>query len=728
MSNALNPHYVLAELARALETAVVHADPAVRERARARLSKWSAVAQGLASGTLDIGSRQPTSAPVWATLEVLHGGCASGVLAAEGERLAHERELAARLGVDATDRRAFALHYLSAEGRTELLAMLESGMYAIDVPEEGALLAMAAVLAHGEADAAMRILEAIGPYLSRLRFFPRPTRRRSERRVTVHVTTVGPTRQALASVETPVAVRRMHETLAVWIPLTDRAVDLVVETIVAERPFARVSAEWGGRAARFLSDYASARARHTLVRRPHKAGENLSVLASAIETAAAGLPLSSRELGLVRVAVRGHEAAHGKAGSDARAARRAEESRVLGIPTRKDVCADVVRRLEAQNADGTLTSIEDVPRYASVRKKLERCLEASVGELVSRGALTSGEAVARVLPQVSAHVRSLGFADPRVALLHAQIDAAFRRRRSLLLLGYERQVSLDELPWVSALEALRRDDGTSTSAARSLLAEVAAVVIDAFPHAIVPNPLLKELRALADRAQLRLPLVDELAADIFQGGFTSKFVEAARIAADRLEGTLYARYFELPVAEVRAVAASAAGGPAGPIAAFGDLCRSRAPRPAERRSRVAECGQVIEQQQILTTQNLVPLLDLSGLPRGRCADLALRTFGWIRRRYRRELAAGRPSLSFLKNGAYAFRQLIVYLSYAGDEAAADFLRAAEAAVARDGVAGVRLRNVLDGLVDAHEGRTPRVRYLGWVTGDHPLLPRRAGGT
>ncbi len=50
----------------------------------ARADRWRAVLDGMADGTLSIGSRTPVAdTPAWVTLEVLHGGFASGRYLAE---------------------------------------------------------------------------------------------------------------------------------------------------------------------------------------------------------------------------------------------------------------------------------------------------------------------------------------------------------------------------------------------------------------------------------------------------------------------------------------------------------------------------------------------------------------------------------------------------------------------------------------------------------------------
>lgn len=84
--------------------------------------------------------------------------------------------------------------------------------------------------------------------------------------------------------------------------------------------------------------------------------------------------------------------------------------------------------------------------------KVTRALEAPVEELVARNVITSGDVLARVLPQVTAGLLAANLDDPRLAALYAQTYAAFRR--SLLLLNLEHQIRFEELPWIGILEPL----------------------------------------------------------------------------------------------------------------------------------------------------------------------------------------------------------------------------------------------------------------------------------
>src|SRR4051794_19786216 len=102
-----NPGYALAQLMRALAS--------TSERAHARAAEWQRVLSGMLDGTMAIGSRTPLKGtPVWATLDVAHGGFATGGFAAGGELRPHELDKLAKVprGTAVTERAALNAHYL----------------------------------------------------------------------------------------------------------------------------------------------------------------------------------------------------------------------------------------------------------------------------------------------------------------------------------------------------------------------------------------------------------------------------------------------------------------------------------------------------------------------------------------------------------------------------------------------------------------------------------------
>ena len=127
------------------------------------------------------------------------------------------------------------------------------------------------------------------------------------------------------------------------------------------------------------------------------------------------------------------------------------------------------------------------------------------------------------------------------------------------------------------------------------------------------NPLIRELDALARESRLNVPFVEELAADIFMGTFSAKFLAAAQLAGQLLRGSLYERYYDIDYEQLRLMAPDRPqkGSNARTSSTFAALCHSRSEAPSG--WSVAANGMVIEQAQILTTHNLASLAGPIGL-------------------------------------------------------------------------------------------------------------------
>jgi len=173
---SVNPGYVLGQLSRAILSAVENPDAIVRQRAIERIKQWEQVFREMLSGSISLGERAPVQGvPEWVTLEVLHGGFASGNLLAGGPLQPHEIRLLDRLNLPLDKgRTAINIYYLSDAGHQELCGMLESGCYRINVPEEGAFLVVVWLLLHGMQEQAQELLESLTPFFDRLRFYPVP--------------------------------------------------------------------------------------------------------------------------------------------------------------------------------------------------------------------------------------------------------------------------------------------------------------------------------------------------------------------------------------------------------------------------------------------------------------------------------------------------------------------------------------------------------------------------
>ncbi|RKH20258.1 hypothetical protein D7X74_04505 [Corallococcus sp. CA047B] len=744
----IGTQYPLGQLARALQTSQEHPDAEARARAQDKVRAWTEVFSGMIQGTLTVGSRVPVAeVPAWATLEVAKGGFATGRLLAEGALQPHEQALLSRLQREDTDNARAVLNawYLGEEGLAELRRMLRTGGYRIQVPEEGALLVVAWLLDHDQAERARGLLDQLAPFFPRLRFYPVPAATPQADTAFVHVRDVGETRGALARVRPRPELQRQWESARVWTPLYDRLVALWAGALREAPPAFHFDADFEPRARTLLSDIDRALEQHTLCAWPRKPQLNFgrlhTVLKDALQARTSLLPGQARR---VRGVLEAISQARGLPGSERLDALRARQREQLERPSGVDFAREALRRMDGLPGDAGLDSLEALTAPvkgfafpASIERKLRLSLNAPVEMLVEQRLIRSSETLARVVPQLSAQVRALGISQPSLRALYSALYTAFRRRRSLLLVNLESQVKLEELPWVGAIDAYRKLGLAAETASRRTLEQLVRLTLSSFPEVLLPNKLLQEVRALLKGADLQVPVVDELAADIFMGAFTEKYLEAARQAQEQLAGTLYARYYDLPSAlQVMNDTKQSRHGPR-TSEAFAALCTARAKdgEGSAQRS-VAANGRVIEQAQILTTHNLATLveaLDLRPVLEPHLEALALRCFTRVCELLEARPPAYRSRLRNVKNAAYAWRHMLFFLSLRPEATHPAFLQEMEARLSqRRGDLAQRLAPAMLGLRHAVSGgqrkdAPPGAQcFLGWTVKRHWVLGAAPG--
>jgi hypothetical protein len=778
--------YAIGQLRRAIDSLAAARGPQGQAGLEAKISRWRSVLAGMADGTLTVGSRTPVSGtPAWVTLDVAHGGFASGRYLAEAPLQAAERDVLVRLGdglPGSTDRERVNLWYLADAGQEQLRRMLAGGRYRVEVPEDAALPVVAWLLDHGEYEAALDLVSELRPWMARLRFAPLLTASARTPTAAVHVQTAGQVAGALRSHEPRPQIAVMAETLRVWQPLFERLVDLWCDTVDGQLPHLAASpagragaatvtggwpcgrwpADWAERRSAWLADYASAAGNYRLAGQHRSPKSNFARLRLALERCERdSSSLTGRDVGWIRRVLANTVTRHGAPGSPSRAAFRSGQVQVAIQPLHADLARVLAGRVDRYPADGGISSVDLVvgdvgptesaqvppgsPIPAYLIGKAARAVEAPVEELVRRGIIGSAEMLADVLPQISAQVLAADVDDGDLRRLYGQAYAAFRRRRSVLLLHLEHQVRFEELPWIGAVQRFRVKDAQAGRAARQTLEQVTLLALTSFPQAIVPNPLLAEMTTLATQAGLSVPLTEEVAADIFMGTFTEKWRRAAEVASSSLDGTLYASYYDLPSPRTwsgpltgRAGADSRRWGKE-TAEDFSALCTARAAeaRASDNRgSYVAANSTVLEQAQILTTQNLAQLADALNLREQIAAaapELADRAFAWVVGRLGIHPDNQHARLRAVKNAAYAWRQAIYFLSLSDHGTQTEVLArlrghlqaASEDLQARFGPAIDGLAHVITGGRFDQRGRAPEPaagrRFLGWATGPHWVL-------
>lgn len=747
----VNAGYAALQLAKALTTAVDHPDPATRRRAEAKIATWEQVASNILSGSFDYGSRTPVpGAPAWATLEVVTGGFATGDLLAGGPLQPHELALLERFPqVPQSEARRFLnAYYLSEEGLAELQQRLRSGGYQIELPEEGALLVVAWLLEQGLVEEARALLDKLSPFFSQLRFYPLLIDAAPDSGTRVHLQDVKTTIQDLTAIKPNRRILAQREASNVWAPYYDQLVALALETAVDDQPGRQIPDGWKERATKLLGEYAALRRQHQLCGKPDKQNGHFAKLRNLLQQMTTA-QLTDAQLGMLALIVRAYVAKRGIPDSQQCRDQRAREQGYVASPLFADVSKVVIERMQVLPHNRGVDDIvplqrpldaaeaerfrlpEDCVVPETIRRKVERCLNETVQELIARGLITSGETLARVLPQMTSSVRAAGIADPTLRKLYAAIYRAFRKRRSLLLLNLQKQVQLEELPWITALDRFRRKRVGTSEAAQHTLAEIARIAYQAFPHVILPNKLLQEMRALAKSAGCEIPLVDEVAADIFMGQFSDKFTAAAHIAADMLQDSLYARYYDIDFAQVRKLQKFPGKRRYDSVDELAKYCAKRAGVP-NRSWSPATNGMVIEQQQIVTTQNLAACFgqfDLTEQLGDELFELAQNCFRWICRRQQIKIVGWHARLIMIKNTAYAWRQMIFYLSMQPEMIEPFLAWADEHFAAQAEAFQTRFQPAMEGLKLAAAGqaldaaalqKSSAKRFLGWSREKHWL--------
>ncbi|WP_286074990.1 hypothetical protein [Stenotrophomonas sp. 59] len=737
---AIGSGYIGAQMTRALRALQEAANRQQRQSAQARVDRWSRLLDGKALDLLQHGSRTPIEgAPAWATPEVVTGGFATGALLAGGPLLDWERHLAAQVLDTGTgnERQRLNAWCLGDEGMAWLHARLQQGDYRVGVPEESALLTVAWLLQQGAHAQVEAILAAIVGWFPSLRFYPEPVPLAAGTEklpaggdFTLFVETAGAVVAQLQRRTSSARVKTQHHVLMQWRPLYATAVGVFLQTWRDGQPCMQFPQDWLPDAKQAVATFRTLR-RQSPGRKAsrHRDVELLEYLALCVD----GAVLTPHQRSRVGQIVNDHVGKHGVPDSDTYAARMRFEQESVAAPPHAALARIAANRLRLFPADAGVVDVASLQRDVqpdeatslvaagsvlprTLRQHVARCQQGTVEQLIEAGLVPSLESLALLLPQLGARVAERGFTDPAHGRLYAACRTAFDARRSLLLLNLQSQVRMAELPWAAGLESERQ---RGTPAARRMLADIVALALRHYPETPLPNPLLRQLRSLADSAGADLPLVEELAADIFMGAFAPGFAAAARHAGRFTAGSLYARYYGIDsmllerLGEPRPRTGRQSQHRVDDLAG---LCLARADL-APGQAGPAANGAVIEQVQILTTHNLAVLFDrfqLDAVLAEELPDMIQRGFSAVCTDLQQVAPHWHAWLTARKRGAYAWRQMVFFLSRLDDAGLAQSMATLRSLFAAQ-PSGFQRRfaPAMDGLVVASQGGQPAQVLLGW---------------
>jgi hypothetical protein len=199
---------------------------------------------------------------------------------------------------------------------------------------------------------------------------------------------------------------------------------------------------------------------------------------------------------------------------------------------------------------------------------------------------------------------------------------------------------------------------------------------------------------------------------------------------------LYERYFGLSYERVLHITDVPEGQGPRVSPEFARLCEGLAGTGDNIGRSVARNGKVIEQAQIITMHNLAALfaiLGLQGVLGDRLRALSERCFSWICRRLAVKSSSWKAGLRLVKKSAYAWRQMVFFLSFIPDDEVPLFLAWAGNHLAEQTLTiQEKLLPALRGLElvasggvfdrDGIGGKNGEARrFLGWTTERHWVL-------
>lgn len=382
-----------------------------------------------------------------------------------------------------------------------------------------------------------------------------------------------------------------------------------------------------------------------------------------------------------------------------------------------------------------------VPR--SIYRMATRLQRRTLEELVEGNLVPSMEVMATLVDQILGAAQARWQGSTEVRRLYTSIVRAFRLRRSLLLLNYEHQVKLKELPWMNRLEEVRREECAGEYRENNeLFCDLVRTCMSRWPNVPIPNKLISALNHMAQDFAVRteggtwVGLTPELAADIFMGGFTLKWNRHACIARDMLSSSLYGYYYgdaqgktvwdELECVDTTEIEFK-------PDASqFAKICKEHA-RSRRLVGYVARNGATIEQSMVLTGHNypyLVQVLRHYGkaFESDELLEICIKCFNKLKRRLRIVLHTKTPwrtRLRITKNVVYGWRQLLILVSCMNNEDIAQFFsRVCSRAEAASGCtlqrAAMDAKAIWIWMRTGEAPEHPHKALYGWQGGQHVL--------
>ena len=210
---------------------------------------------------------------------------------------------------------------------------------------------------------------------------------------------------------------------------------------------------------------------------------------------------------------------------------------------------DVIRRLKASGpspvgvpAAVMATILGDLEKSPFYKGDVETILKRAILKPIQERA-TSPELLAELcmplMTMVAVGVPRHGEPQFLRTILQRMMQA-FMTRRSIMLLNTEGQVRASDVPFIAVLQRVLKVDEHSKESRLDGLKWLMTTYLDTFPHCMMPNEILRLVR----ECNHDIPVLEDIASDIFQGHLVPKFGVVCKLAANLLgPDSVYGQYY-----------------------------------------------------------------------------------------------------------------------------------------------------------------------------------------
>lgn len=251
-----------------------------------------------------------------------------------------------------------------------------------------------------------------------------------------------------------------------------------------------------------------------------------------------------------------------------------------------------------------IETLDEMKFPAPLRKMIYRCASASVDVLVERGIIPSSEVLAKNFRSLVAACGASSMPTPEMERLYALTYQAFSGG-GVLLLDFRAQIKFHDLPIYPMITKYREKDEEVKAVT---LREMARIIVRYFPATLPPNPTITTLADVIDK---KVPLVKEIAPDIFMGSFSATFMKALRENVGKF-GDLYSSYFGFDSGLVEEINQEALEHIRYMMGVSKIVAERIAPLQAERDSLTAEHDTLVKEKSMLIERlvSLAKIMDL----------------------------------------------------------------------------------------------------------------------